>query len=252
MNSLAEIQHAFGQALRYQGDDTQCQVVSDHFSDSQRLQIYRNNFVISVSDVLAATYPLTLALVGEECFAQLARYHVLNTPPQSGDISEYGEGFDAVVNEFPAVVDAAPYLTSMIQYEWHKDALMRAEPNLSIGTQYPLAALSTIPEQQHGELIFHLFSDVVLLSFDYQVMTLEQAMINEQLDGLDIAQPEFGALQKMNNHTLEPHIVTPEVFQLLQAFQTQHTLADIDPTLLSHLNEVLALNIISGFSIGDE
>jgi hypothetical protein len=29
-------------------------------------------------------------------------------------------------------------------------------------------------------------------------------------------------------------------------------LADIDPTLLAHLNDVLALNIISGFSISGE
>lgn len=252
MNSLAEVQHAFGQALRYQGDDTQCQVVSNHFSDSQRLQIYRNNFVISVSDVLAATYPLTLTLVGEECFAQLARHHVLNTPPQSGDISEYGEGFDKVIEHFPAVVEAAPYLENMIQYEWHKDALMRAEPKPVTTEQYPLAALSSVPEHQHGELVFHLLPGVVLLNFDYQVLTLEQAIINNQLDGLHIAQPELGALQKINNHTLEPHIVTPEVFQLLQAFQAQHMLADITPTLLTHLNDVLALNIISGFSIGDE
>ena len=252
MSSLAEIQQAFGDALRYQGDDSLCQVVSDHFSDSQRLQIYRNNFVIGVSDVLAATYPLAQALVGEECFAQLARHHVLSTPPQSGDITEYGEGFDEVVKHFPAVVEAAPYLGNMIQYEWHKDALMRAEPKPVATGQYPLAALSAIPEHQHAELVFHLLPDIVLLNFDYQVLTLEQAIINNQLDGLNIAQPEFAVLQKINNHTLEPHIVTSEVFQLLQAFQAQQMLADIDPTLLAHLNDVLALNIISGFSISGE
>ena len=84
------------------------------------------------------------------------------------------------------------------------------------------------------------------------MLTLEQAITNNQLDGLNIAQPEFAVLQKINNHTLEPHIVTSEVFQLLQAFQAQQMLADIDPTLLAHLNDVLALNIISGFSISGE
>ncbi|MFA0308871.1 DNA-binding domain-containing protein, partial [Vibrio splendidus] len=86
-HSLANVQSEFANALRYQNNGEHCDIVSDHFTDGQRIQIYRNNFVISLSEVLAATYPLTEMLVGEECFQQMARLHVLSYPSTSGDVS---------------------------------------------------------------------------------------------------------------------------------------------------------------------
>ena len=55
--SLADIQTQFAQALRYQASADDCHIDSDHFSAEQRMQVYRNNFVISLSEVLQATYP---------------------------------------------------------------------------------------------------------------------------------------------------------------------------------------------------
>ena len=104
-HSLADVQSEFANALRYQNNGEHCDIVSDHFTDEQRIQIYRNNFVISLSEVLAATYPLTEMLVGEECFQQMARQHVLSYPSTSGDVSGYGEHFEQTIQTFPAVIE---------------------------------------------------------------------------------------------------------------------------------------------------
>ncbi|WP_333919159.1 HvfC/BufC N-terminal domain-containing protein [Vibrio crassostreae] len=250
-HSLANVQSEFANALRYQNNGEHCDIVSDHFTDEQRIQIYRNNFVISLSEVLAATYPLTEMLVGEECFQQMARQHVLSYPSTSGDVSGYGEHFEQTIHAFPAVIEAAPYLAEVALYEWQKDSLVRCVSESHVD-QRPLSCLADVPQEQQGALVFHLKGSITLVNSRYTMIALEQAIYQQQLDGLDINQPEFGVLIRAENSQIESHCLTQESHQLLTELQSGQTLAEIDPSLLQHLNTVMALNVISGFSIDAE
>ncbi|CAK3825165.1 DNA-binding domain-containing protein [Vibrio crassostreae] len=250
-HSLANVQSEFANALRYQNNGEHCDIVSDHFTDEQRIQIYRNNFVISLSEVLAATYPLTEMLVGEECFQQMARQHVLSYPSTSGDVSGYGEHFAQTIQAFPAVIEAAPYLGEVALYEWQKDNLMRCASESHVD-QRPLSCLADVPPEQQSALVFHLKNSITLISSSYTIIALEQAIYQQQLDGLDINQAEFGVLIRAENSQVESHCLTEECHQLLTELQSGQTLAEIDPSLLQHLNTVMALNVISGFSIDAE
>ncbi|MFS1957846.1 DNA-binding domain-containing protein [Vibrio cyclitrophicus] len=250
-HSLADVQLEFANALRYQNNGEYCDIVSDHFTDEQRIQIYRNNFVISLSEVLAATYPLTEVLVGEECFQQMARRHVLSYPSTSGDVSGYGEHFEQTIQAFPAVIEAAPYLAEVALYEWQKDSLVRFTSQAYVD-QRPLSRLADVPQEQQGALVFHLKDSITLINSSYTIIALEQAIYQQQLDGLDINQPEFGVLIRPENSQIESHRLTQESHQLLTEFQSGQTLSAIDPLLLQYLNTVMALNVISGFSINTE
>ncbi|MEZ9517513.1 DNA-binding domain-containing protein [Vibrio splendidus] len=249
--SLADVQLEFANALRYQNSGEHCGIVSDHFTDEQRIQIYRNNFVISLSEVLAATYPLTEMLVGEECFQQMARQHVLSYPSTSGDVSGYGERFDQTIQAFPAVIEAAPYLGEVALYEWQKDNLVRCISESHVD-QRPLSRLAEVPQEQQGALVFHLRDSITLVNSSYTIIALEHAIYQQQLDGLDINQPEFGVLIRAENSQIESHRLTEESHQLLTELQSGQTLSAIDPLLLQHLNTVMTLNVISGFSINAE
>ncbi|ROR14497.1 putative DNA-binding protein [Vibrio crassostreae] len=250
-HSLADVQLEFANALRYQNNGEHCDIVSDHFTDEQRIQIYRNNFVISLSEVLAATYPLTEMLVGEECFQQMARQHVLTYPSASGDVSGYGEHFEQTIQAFPAVIEAAPYLGEVALYEWQKDSLVRFTSQAHVD-QKPLSCLADVPQEQQGALVFHLKDSITLIHSSYTIIALEQAIYQQQLDGLDINQPEFGVLIRAENSQVESHNLSQESHQLLTELQSCQTLSAIDPLLLQHLNTVMALNVISGFSINAE
>ncbi|MDN3700668.1 DNA-binding domain-containing protein [Vibrio artabrorum] len=250
-HSLAEVQLEFANALRYQNNGEHCDIVSDHFTDEQRIQIYRNNFVISLSEVLAATYPLTEMLVGEECFQQMARQHILRYPSTTGDVSGYGEHFAQTIQTFPAVIEAAPYLAEVALYEWQKDSLVRCLSKSHID-QRPLAGLADVPPEQQGALVFHLKDSITLIHSSYTIIGLEHAIYQQQLDGLDINQPEYGVLIRAENAQIESHHLSEECHQLLREFQSGQMLAAIDPSLLQHLNAVMALNVISGFSINAE
>lgn len=249
--SLADVQSEFANALCYQNNGEHCDIVSDHFTDEQRIQIYRNNFVISLSEVLAATYPLTEMLVGEECFQQMARQHVLSYPSTSGDVSGYGEYFEQTIKAFPAVIEAAPYLGEVALYEWKKDSLARLTSQAHTD-QRPLSCLADVPQEQQGALVFHLKDSITLIHSSYTIIALERAIYQQQLDGLDIDQAEFGVLIRAENSQVESHDLSEESHQLLTELQSGRTLSAIDPLLLQHLNTVMALNVISGFSINAE
>ncbi|WP_373958957.1 DNA-binding domain-containing protein [Vibrio gigantis] len=250
-HSLADVQLEFANALRYQNNGEHCDIVSDHFTDEQRIQIYRNNFVISLSEVLAATYPLTEMLVGEECFQQMARQHVLSYPSTSGDVSGYGEHFEQTIQAFPGVIEAAPYLGEVALYEWQKDSLIRFTSQAHVD-QKPLSCLADVPQEQQGALVFHLKDSITLIHSSYTIIALEHAIYQQQLDGLDINQVEFGVLIRAENSQVESHCLTEESHQLLTELQSGRALSAIDPLLLQHLNTVMALNVISGFSINAE
>jgi len=247
--SLAEIQHQFGQALRYQNQGERCHIASDHFSSEQRIQIYRNNFVISVIDVLKATYPLCEALVGDSCFEQLARQHALSFPPTSGDITTYGKGFEQTIIQFPSVLEAAPYLPDMAKFEWCFDATHAQRQSTLPASFQPLTALPNVEESQHSQLVFLLKTHIVMFQSDFALFTLRQAIQSGQLDGLDIHRPESGFVRHLEDGSLETQIVSAPCYALLDCFIQHSPLGAIAPDLLAHLNTLIELDVIAGFSI---
>jgi len=247
---LAELQHQFASALHYHAKGEECHIVSDHFSADERMQIYRNNFVVSLSEVLEATYPMLKALLGDECFAPIARHHVLNHPLTSGDVTHYGEHFDQSLNAFPAVIQAAPYIEDVARFEWALDLTQQRYSRRPLGS-HTLDQLATLPVEQHGQIRFQLYPDVVLFASGYATYALHQA-INENpsaLSHLDIQQPQQGVCAC--NHAGETWCLAleEEVYQLLSNIGKGLTLQEIAPSYLTALNQLIELNLIAGFSL---
>ena len=109
-----------------------------------------------------------------------------------------------------------------------------------------------MPPEQQGALVFHLKDSITLINSNYTIIALEHAIYQQQLDGLDINRPEFGVLIRTENSQIESHHLSEQCHQLLREFQSGQMLAAIDPSLLQHLNAVMTLNVISGFSINAE
>ena len=84
---------------------------------SERLQIYRNNIVGSLTDTLLATYPLIKELAGEEFASQLFRSFILKHPPTAGYLAHYGAGMDEFIASYPAATSLA-YLPDVAKLEW--------------------------------------------------------------------------------------------------------------------------------------
>lgn len=89
-------------------------------------QIHANHFRISLGEALAATFPVTRRIVGEGCFAALARHYILNEPPGSPCLFEYGETFADYIRHFPTCGDL-PYLPDVARFEWALNEAAHAE-----------------------------------------------------------------------------------------------------------------------------
>ena len=83
---------------------------------ARRFAVHRNNMMVALVDALAAAFPVTRALVGEDFFGGMARDYVRIDPPRSPIVSEHGAGFaDFIASHAPAAGIA--YLADVARLE---------------------------------------------------------------------------------------------------------------------------------------
>ena len=141
MPTLPELQHAMRRTLLGAPDDIlPATVRGDGLEPAARLRLYGNHVMTSLSEALAATFPVVRRLVGAEFFAGMARTFVSRHPPASPCLFEYG----GELPEFIAVYAPAaplPYLADVARLEWAMNHAYHGEvePPLEAST---LAALA--------------------------------------------------------------------------------------------------------------
>lgn len=92
MSELASLQRAFASGLLGQDDAILGHIQPGRFAPDALLQIYRNNFILGLTEVLASSYPAVRAMVGETFFEAAARGFVLAAPLEEGSVMDYGGG----------------------------------------------------------------------------------------------------------------------------------------------------------------
>lgn len=118
MPTLPEIQTAFAEALVDRKTEAMtAEAVADHPGARERLRIYRNHFTLTLIEALKSTFPVIHRLVGNDFFAAAARAFILEMPPASPCLFEYGREFPDHIAALPA---SAPlvYLRDVGRLEW--------------------------------------------------------------------------------------------------------------------------------------
>ena len=82
-------------------------------SATARLRIYHNTSQLILIENLASTYPISVALLGADLFAQYARRYIQEHPPSTGDMSFYGDLFPEMLTH-----TEIPYLQDIAHFEW--------------------------------------------------------------------------------------------------------------------------------------
>lgn len=115
----------------------------------KRYNVYRNNVTVSLINALAAIFPATRRITGEDFFRAMARFHVRATPPQSPLLFEYGRDFPDFIESYEHAQDV-PWLADVARVEraW-LDAYHAADAD-------PLAPdiLAFIPPDQLAGAVF--------------------------------------------------------------------------------------------------
>jgi hypothetical protein len=153
MLTLPELQHLFGRSLLADDDGAlgmlEPEVVAGALTARDRLAVYRNNVVASLTEVLRETFPVVSRLVGEQFFGFAAREFIAIQPPLRPSLSEYGKAFPGFLGAFPACCELV-YLTDTADLEWLLSAARYAADIAPVSAE----CLAAIAEDDAARLVF--------------------------------------------------------------------------------------------------
>ncbi len=159
MPGLRELQREFRQAL-LGGDAAPIlrTLAEDGIAPELRLDVHRNNLLMSLTSALKETFPVICRLVDERFFDYAAHEFIRAHPPERACLHEYGGRFPEFLAQFEPCRDLA-YLGDVARLEWliHEAAYAPEEPPL------PPTALGAVPQEQTANLIFRFHPSVALI-----------------------------------------------------------------------------------------
>jgi hypothetical protein len=133
----------------------------------RRFDVYRNNVVTGLVDALAAAFPVTLALVGEDFFRAMAGEFARRHPPEAPILMRYGAGFPAFLEGFSPVAHL-PYLPDTARLERALCESYHAADCVPIDPQ----DLAAIPAEDLAGLRMRLSPALRLLRSDWPVQAI--------------------------------------------------------------------------------
>ncbi|CZF84913.1 hypothetical protein GCE9029_04696 [Grimontia celer] len=245
--SLASLQHQFRDALHYESHKLP---VAEGVTEPEALiQVYRNNFVMTLTECLENIYPVTNALVGEECFQAIARHHVLGATMDNACADRYGAGFADTIRTLPNIVEAVPYLADIAEIEWHIQCVNRAP----LPEAFPVEALSEVTPEDFPRIQLTVSPASAVMKSEFAVATLWQAVSNqdeEALNQLDLMSPETLLVQK-DGEGISVTTISDEEASLILACK-DFAFGEIDPELLPHISGAMLHGVFSSFALAGD
>jgi hypothetical protein len=172
---LRELQESFALALLEKGAAAPAGVVSDRLSAEDRFSAYRTNVVGSLVNVLAAAFPATLRLAGEDNFRYAAQRFVRAHPPRQARLLAYGAEFPLWLRLFrPA--QRKPWLAELARLEWARNEALFAADAEPIRAE----ALAGIAADAIPNLRFTLLPSVRVIAASWPVHALWQQAQDEK------------------------------------------------------------------------
>lgn len=188
---------------------------------ARRFGVYRNNVRVGLTGALAARFPATEAIVGQDFFAALAQAFVAAHPPRSPLLLAYGEDFADFVQGFEPAAGLA-YLPDVIHLEAARSRAYHA------ADAEPLAAadLAAVPAERLGDLLLEPHPSLALLRSPHPVVTI-WAMNAGELPLVPIKDwTGEDALVVRPRMTVEVHRLPPGGAAFFAALSTGRTLAE--------------------------
>ena len=190
----------------------------------ERFDVYRNNVVAGLADVLASGFPALVKLLGDEFFRAMAAEFVRRNPPQSPVLMWYGGDMPDFLAGFPPV-QGYPYLPDVARLELAIRASYHAEDAQSVTAR----SLQGMSESDIENARLELSPAVFQLRSDYPVRSIWMA----NLRGRDYS-PSGGedVLVVRKEFDPEPMELAPGGFEFIEAVRDGQPLASASETAL--------------------
>ncbi|AWM29296.1 putative DNA-binding domain-containing protein [Sinorhizobium fredii] len=118
MSSIETLQSVVARAvLTTEPADVLPLLARGRFDPARRLNIYRNNTLVSLTATLKAVFPVTVRLLDERYFCYVAGCFIRNNPPQEPRLSRYGKDFATFLARFEGTAHL-PFVSETARLEW--------------------------------------------------------------------------------------------------------------------------------------
>jgi hypothetical protein len=128
----------------------------------RRFAVYRNNVAASLIGALAGRFPVVRRLVAEEFFRAMAHDYVVQDPPRSPLLFQYGESFAQFIDGF-APAAPIPYLADVARLEYLRGLAYHAAD----AEPLPAAAFAALDGGRLAAFKVRLHPSVFVLASDY-------------------------------------------------------------------------------------
>jgi Putative DNA-binding domain len=186
MPTLLELQRSiFTAVISQKSDEAAHFIVGDGIAPDERLNIYRNTFLASLTSTLRISFPAVHRLVGAEFFDGAAQCFIEAEPPQSADLYLYGAGFADFLTRFPPVASLA-YLADVARLEWAVNCALHALDVPPLASECFAAVAHADPT--HLVLVPH--PSLTMLRAEYPFDAIWRAVLAEDdraLSAIDLA-----------------------------------------------------------------
>jgi len=221
MSNLLSLQKKFLDHFRSEGSYEKYIKVNGP-SPQSRLSVYHNNTTQALRNALAATYPLTWKLVGEDC-ANGAAYTFIRmgiSLPTCGNLEDWGGTFPDFLEHFPPT-QSLPYLPDFARIEWLKHIAYGAENLVPLKT----SDFENMDSQSYAQLILkfspsaHLFSSAHPLD---QIM----AVVEGEIESLELENKSANALIIRPYEEVKIYWISDAYFAFFSFIYQGHTLME--------------------------
>jgi len=237
-------------------------LADSHYTPDQLINIYRNNFLISLTQVLEQLYCATKALIGDEFFTQCCRQFIHSEPLTNPHLNHYGGQFVSFLSTLKSL-ENMPFVWQMAQLEWHLDRIS----HIHHVPQFDFENLARVDEKQLLHLTFAMAKTCYLLSSEIDLIGLHKDLC---------ASADTSAVKDNETHSDEPNYQQHSYVLIMQNSNGESALMDLTPTqwawlrgieqgftlaqlcehkdttlepLMAQITDWIALGCIDGFSV---
>jgi hypothetical protein len=144
-----------------------------------RLDIYRNTFIHTLTKTLRLCFPVIQQLVGEEFFAGAAQIFIGDRPPRAAWLDLYGGEFPEFLGSFPPATSIA-YLGDVAELEWAVNSALHTADAVPLD----VAGLGAIGAENQARICFVPHPSLRLLRLQYPADSIWRAILDSDDDAL--------------------------------------------------------------------
>jgi len=176
--TLLEMQQAMLRNLLYGDKGAVSAMLAEHIHQD-RLDIYRNTFLLSLTKALQLCFPVVQRLVGEDFFEGAAQIFITEHPPRAAWLDQYGGEFPDFLRLF-APATSVTYLGDVAELEWAVNCVLHAPDAAPLD----VATLSAIDPEDQNRICFVASPSIRLLYLGHPVDDVWRAVLAGDDDAL--------------------------------------------------------------------